>query len=109
MFTPQGDILSLPSGATCVDFAYAVHTTVGNTCIAAKIDRRLVPLSSRLTSGQTVEIITATGAHPNPAWLGFVATGKARSNIRHWLRTQQDNEAQLLENAYLNVLSLLYP
>jgi guanosine-3',5'-bis(diphosphate) 3'-pyrophosphohydrolase len=96
VFTPQGDILSLPSGATCVDFAYAVHTTVGNTCIAAKIDRRLVPLSSRLTSGQTVEIITATGAHPNPAWLGFVATGKARSNIRHWLKTQQDNEAQLL-------------
>lgn len=96
VFTPQGDILSLPNGATCVDFAYAVHTDVGNTCIAAKIDRRLVPLSSRITSGQTIEIITATGAHPNPAWLSFVATGKARSNIRHWLKTQQDSEAKVL-------------
>ncbi len=96
VFTPNGDILSLPNGATAVDFAYAVHTDVGNTCIAAKIDRRLVPLSSRITSGQTIEIITADGAHPNPAWLGFVVTGKARSNIRHWLKNQQHNEARIL-------------
>lgn len=96
VFTPGGDILSLPSGATAVDFAYAVHTDVGNACIAAKIDRRLVPLSSRINSGQTVEIITAMGAHPNPAWLSFVATGKARSNIRHWLKTQQVSEARVL-------------
>ncbi len=96
VFTPGGDILSLPSGATAVDFAYAVHTDVGNACIAAKIDRRLVPLSSRIISGQTVEIITASGAHPNPAWLSFVATGKARSNIRHWLKTQQVSEARIL-------------
>jgi len=96
VFTPTGDILSLPSGATAVDFAYAVHTDVGNNCIAAKIDRRLVPLSTRLISGQTVEIITAVGAHPNPAWLNFVSTGKARSNIRHWLKSQQVNEARLL-------------
>lgn len=96
VFTPNGDIFSLPSGATSVDFAYAVHTDVGNTCIAAKIDRRLVPLSSRLISGQTVEIITAEGAHPNPAWLSFVVTGKARSNIRHWLKTQQQSEAKML-------------
>lgn len=96
VFTPGGDILSLPSGATAVDFAYAVHTDVGNACIAAKIDRRLVPLSSRINSGQTVEIITAMGAHPNPAWLSFVATGKARSNIRHWLKTQQVSEARIL-------------
>lgn len=96
VFTPHGDILSLPSGATAVDFAYAVHTHVGNTCIAAKIDRRLVPLSSRLTSGQTIEIITAEGAHPNPAWLNFVVTGKARSNIRHWLKNQQHSEARML-------------
>lgn len=96
VFTPGGDILSLPSGATAVDFAYAVHTDVGNACIAAKIDRRLVPLSSRIISGQTVEIITASGAHPNPAWLSFVATGKARSNIRHWLKTQQVSEAIIL-------------
>jgi guanosine-3',5'-bis(diphosphate) 3'-pyrophosphohydrolase len=96
VFTPSGDILSLPSGATAVDFAYAVHTDVGNACIAAKIDRRLVPLSSRIISGQTVEIVTATGAHPNPAWLSFVATGKARSNIRHWLKNQQVSEARIL-------------
>jgi len=96
VFTPTGDILSLPSGATAVDFAFTVHTDVGNCCIAAKIDRRLVPLSTRLSSGQTVEIITADGAHPNPAWLSFVVTGKARSNIRHWLKTQQDNESRNL-------------
>lgn len=96
VFTPDGDILSLPSGATAVDFAFAVHTDVGNACIAAKIDRRLVPLSTRLSSGQTVEIITAEGAHPNPGWLSFVVTGKARSNIRHWLKTQQISEARTL-------------
>ena len=83
VFTPSGDIMSLSSGATCVDFAYAVHTDVGNCCIAAKIDKRLVPVSTKLLSGQAVEIITANGASPNPAWLTFVATGKARSNIRH--------------------------
>jgi len=96
VFTPKGDILSLPSGATAVDFAYAVHTDVGNACIAAKIDRRLVPLSTRINSGQTIEIITAIGANPNPAWLSFVITGKARSNIRHWLKTQQVSEARSL-------------
>ncbi len=96
VFTPNGDILSLPSGATAVDFAYAVHTDVGNACIAAKIDRRLVPLSTRINNGQTVEIITAAGANPNPTWLSFVATGKARSNIRHWLKTQQVSEARTL-------------
>lgn len=96
VFTPTGEILPLPSGATCVDFAYCVHTDVGNSCIAAKIDRRLVPLSSRLSSGQTVEIITAEGAHPNPAWLSFVVTGKARSNIRNWLKNQQVSESRQL-------------
>lgn len=96
VFTPTGEILPLHSGATCVDFAYSVHTDVGNSCIAAKIDRRLVPLSSKLSSGQTVEIITAEGAHPNPAWLSFVVTGKARSNIRHWLKTQQLSESRQL-------------
>lgn len=110
VFTPTGEIFSLPSGATCVDFAYSVHTDVGNSCIAAKIDRRLVPLSSRLSSGQTIEIITADGAHPNPAWLSFVVTGKARSNIRHWLKTQQVSESRqlgrrLIERA-LSALSL---
>ena len=101
VFTPSGDILSLPSGATAVDFAYAVHTGVGNSCIASKIDRRLVPLSTRIENGQTIEIITAAGAHPNPAWLSFVATGKARSSIRHWLKTQQVDQARALGNRLL--------
>jgi RelA/SpoT family (p)ppGpp synthetase len=93
VFTPAGDILNLPRGATAVDFAYAVHTDVGNTCIAAKIDRRLAPLRTGLHNGQSVEIITANGAHPNPAWLNFVTTAKARSNIRHYLKNLQHDEA----------------
>lgn len=96
VFTPDGDILSLPHDASVVDFAYAVHTDVGNACIAAKIDRRLMPLSTRLNSGQTVEIVTAAGAHPNPIWLSFVVTGKAKSNIRHFLKTQESDQARLL-------------
>ncbi|MDB6096132.1 MAG: guanosine 3,5-bis-pyrophosphate (ppGpp) synthetase, RelA/SpoT protein [Francisellaceae bacterium] len=96
VFTPKGDILALAQGSSCVDFAYAVHTMVGNNCIAAKIDRRLVPLSTRLISGHTIEIITASGAHPNPAWLSFVVTAKARSNIRNWLKLQKSSESHLL-------------
>lgn len=96
VFTPKGNILSLPHDATPVDFAYMVHTDIGNACVGCKIDRRLAPLSSRLLSGQTIEIITAKGANPNPAWLSFAATGKARSNIRHWLKGQQAVEAQAL-------------
>jgi RelA/SpoT family (p)ppGpp synthetase len=93
VFTPAGEILELPRGATAVDFAYAVHSDVGNTCIAAKIDRRLAPLRTPLLNGQTVEIITAAGAHPNPGWLNFVTTAKARSNIRHYLKNLQNDEA----------------
>ncbi len=93
VFTPKGNIMELPRGATPVDFAYAVHSDIGNTCVAAKIDRRLAPLSTSLESGQTVEIITAPGARPNPAWLNFVATAKARAGIRHCLKQLQHNEA----------------
>ena len=93
VFTPKGDIMELPKGATPVDFAYTVHSVVGNSCVAAKVNRRLVPLSVSLTNGQTVEIITAPGGHPNPAWLNFVITGKARSNIRHFLKSQQHAES----------------
>ena len=112
VFTPAGDILELPRGATAVDFAYAVHTDVGNTCIAAKIDRRLAPLRTPLLNGQTVEVITATGAHPNPAWLNFVSTAKARSNIRHYLKNLQNDEAtelgqRLLDKALQNINSAL--
>ncbi len=95
-FTPMGEIMVLPRGATPVDFAYAVHSDIGNRCVAAKIDRQLAPLSARLQSGQTVEIVTAKGARPNPAWLSFVVTGKARSGIRHSLKTLQADEAMVL-------------
>ncbi|MEX2326425.1 MAG: RelA/SpoT family protein, partial [Pseudomonadales bacterium] len=93
VFTPRGDIHDMPQGATPVDFAYTVHTDIGNTCVACRIDRRLAPLSATLESGQTVEIITAPGAQPNPAWLSFAVTGKARSSIRHALKTQQRSES----------------
>ncbi|MFA5959334.1 MAG: bifunctional GTP diphosphokinase/guanosine-3',5'-bis pyrophosphate 3'-pyrophosphohydrolase [Tatlockia sp.] len=96
VFTPKGHIMELPKGATPVDFAYTVHSGVGNSCIAAKVNRRLVPLSIPLINGQTVEIITAPSAHPNPSWLNFVVTGKARSNIRHFLKSQQHAESIVL-------------
>jgi GTP pyrophosphokinase len=93
VFTPNGDIMKLPRGATVVDFAYAVHTDVGNHCVAAKIDHRLAPLSTPIGSGQTVEVITAPGARPHPSWLDFVATGRARSAIRNYLKKLQGVEA----------------
>lgn len=96
VFTPNGQILELPAGATLVDFAYAIHTDVGNSCIAGKVDRQLMPLSTPLLNGQTVEIVTAPGARPNPAWLSFVVTGKARANIRHYLKNQRKDEAATL-------------
>jgi len=93
VFTPKGSIMELPKGSTAVDFAYAVHTDVGNTCIACRINRRLAPLSQALESGSTVEIITAPGARPNPAWLNFVVSGKARTHIRHALKQQRRSES----------------
>lgn len=93
VFTPKGRILTLPQGATPVDFAYAVHSDVGNSCVAAKVDSRLAPLSLVLTTGQTVEIITAPSAMPNPHWLNFVITSKARTNIRHVLKEQQQGQS----------------
>ena len=96
VFTPKGRILSLPRGATAVDFAYAVHTDIGNRCVAAKVNGELVPLRSVLRSGERVEVITASHAKPNPAWLQYVRTGKARSNIRHFLKTMQYDESATL-------------
>lgn len=93
IFTPKGRILELPRGATPVDFAYAVHTDIGNSCVSCRINRRLAPLSEPLQSGQTVEVITTPRAQPNMAWLNFVVTGKARSSIRHFLKSQQRNES----------------
>lgn len=103
IFTPKGDIMELPRGATAVDFAYAVHTDVGNQCVAVKIDRRLMPLRTELFNGQTVEIITSPGAHPNPAWLNFVQTAKARTNIRHFLKNLKRSEAISLGQRLLNI------
>ncbi|MBW5412659.1 MULTISPECIES: bifunctional GTP diphosphokinase/guanosine-3',5'-bis pyrophosphate 3'-pyrophosphohydrolase [Pseudomonas] len=102
VFTPKGRIMELPKGSTPVDFAYAVHTDVGNSCIACRINRRLAPLSQPLNSGETVEIITAPGTRPNPAWLNFVVTGKARTNIRHALKQQRRSESISLGERLLN-------
>ncbi|HAJ77361.1 MAG TPA: guanosine-3',5'-bis(diphosphate) 3'-diphosphatase [Gammaproteobacteria bacterium] len=102
VFTPKGMIFELPAGSTAVDFAYAIHTDVGNSCVACRISRRLAPLSEPLQSGQTVEIITAPGTQPNPAWLSFVITGKARSNIRHCLKNQKHSESVALGRRLLN-------
>jgi (p)ppGpp synthase/HD superfamily hydrolase len=102
VFTPKGEIRRLPRGATCVDFAYAVHTDVGNRCVAAKVDRRLVPLRTPLRNGQTVEVITAKGATPNPSWVNFVVTAKARAAIRQYLKNLKRGEAVDLGRRLLN-------
>ena len=93
VFTPKGDIMPLPKGATTVDFAYAVHTDIGNRCVAAKIDRGLVPLRTPLQNGQTVEVVTSRGARPNPNWLSFVRTAKARTAIRNHMKTMRSSES----------------
>ena len=93
VFTPKGKILSLPRGATAVDFAYHVHTDIGNRCVAAKVNGELVPLRTELRNGDRVEIITASHAKPSAGWLQYVRTGKARSNIRHFLKTMQYEES----------------
>ncbi len=93
VFSPKGEIIELPTGATAVDFAYAVHTQIGNTCVACEINGQLSPLSEVLQSGQRIRIITAPGAQPNPSWLNFVLSAKARSAIRHFLKTQQHDES----------------
>jgi guanosine-3',5'-bis(diphosphate) 3'-pyrophosphohydrolase len=102
VFTPDGEIIELPTGATPVDFAYGVHTEIGNTCISCRINRRLSPLSTQLESGQTVEIITAKKAQPNVAWLSFAITGKARANIRHYLKDKQRENAISIGTRLLN-------
>jgi guanosine-3',5'-bis(diphosphate) 3'-pyrophosphohydrolase len=102
VFSPKGRIFELPKGSTTVDFAYAIHTDVGNSCIACRIDRQLAPLSTKLQNGQTVQIVTAPGAQPNPAWLSFVVTGKARSNIRHFLKSQRRSESVSLGERLLH-------
>jgi len=102
VFTPKGKILSLPRGATAVDFAYAVHTDIGNRCVAVKINDELMPLRTELRNGERIEIITASHAKPNPLWLNYVITGKARSHIRHFLKTVQYQESAQLGERLLN-------
>lgn len=102
VFTPKGQIMALPRGATAVDFAYSVHTDIGNRCVAVKIDHELMALRTELKSGDRVEIITASHAKPNPSWLSFVVTGKARSHIRHFLKTMHYEESVRLGERLLN-------
>ena len=102
VFTPKGDIMPLPKGATTVDFAYAVHTDIGNRCVAAKIDRGLVPLRTPLENGQSVEIITGRGAKPNPNWLTFVRTAKARTAIRQYMKQMRSSESSDLGKRLLD-------
>ena len=102
VFTPKGKIMSMPRGATAVDFAYAVHTDVGNRCVAVKINQNLSPLRQTLKNGDRVEVITASHAKPNPLWLNFVATAKARSHIRHYLKTMHFDESVQLGERLLN-------
>lgn len=94
VFTPKSKILALPRGATPVDFAYAIHSDVGDHCVAAKVNGEPVALRTELRSGDVVEIVSAPNARPNPAWLNFVRTGRARSKIRHYLKTMEQEESQ---------------
>jgi len=100
-FSPKGDVLAFPRGATPVDFAYAVHSGVGDTCVGAKINGRIVPLRTKLKNGDQVEIITSKSQTPSPSWERFVVTGKAKSEIRKYVRTQQRNEYITLGRAVL--------
>ena len=93
VFTPKGEIIKMPRDATIIDFAYAVHTDIGNACVSARVDRKLVPLQTRLENGVTVEVITAIWARPNPLWLNYVTTAKARSGIRNYLKNFKQQEA----------------
>ncbi len=103
VFTPKGAILALPKGATAVDFAYAVHTDVGNSCVAVKINHEQAPLRTEMHNGDQVEIITSSLAKPNPAWLNYVVSGKARSHIRHYLKTIQVTESAHMGERILNI------
>lgn len=103
VFTPRGDIRRLPRGATLIDFAYAVHTAVGDRCVEGRVDRRRVPLRTELRNGQTVEIITRRGAKPNPVWLNFVVTAKARASIKNFMKSMRQSEVISLGQRLLDV------
>ncbi|GIT48094.1 MAG: hypothetical protein Ct9H300mP14_00220 [Gammaproteobacteria bacterium] len=108
MFTPKGDIKKLPKGASALDFAYAVHSDIGNHCIGAKIGNEAIPLHHVLNNGDHIEVLTARSACPTPLWLHYVVTGKARASIRNYLKSQQEGDAaklgrQLLDQALTSV------
>ena len=114
VFTPKGDIKKLPRDSTVVDFAYAVHTDVGNTCVAARVDKRMLPLSSKLYNGQAIEIISSDTSRPHPNWLDFVITAKARTHIRHFLKSLQTAEAvslglRLLQQSIIHIVGCDLP
>jgi RelA/SpoT family (p)ppGpp synthetase len=102
VFTPSGDIIELPRGATLIDFAYAVHTEIGNHCVGAKVNRKLAPLSQELINGQTVEVMTDSTAKPASTWLNFVVTGRAKSAIKYFLKNQYEDESMILGRKLLN-------
>lgn len=102
VFTPEGDIKRLPRGATPIDFAYTIHTDLGNRCVAAKVNRRLIPLSQPLSNGQTIEILTSPTASPNPTWLHFALTARAKSGIKQFLKSQEREESLRLGQKLLN-------
>ena len=92
-FTPMGKVIQLPRGATPVDFAYMIHSEVGNTCTGARVNGRMAPLRTLIQNGDVVEIITTANSHPSRDWLNFVATGRARNRVRHWVAEQQRSES----------------
>ncbi|MBU3630119.1 RelA/SpoT family protein [Polynucleobacter sp. AP-Melu-500A-A1] len=105
VFTPKGQIRALPRGATALDFAYSIHSDIGNTCVAVKINGLQLPLRSELKNGDIIEVVTSTNSQPNPGWLAFVRTGKARASIRHSLKTKHYSESlQLGERLLANAL-----
>jgi guanosine-3',5'-bis(diphosphate) 3'-pyrophosphohydrolase len=101
VFTPRGDVKAFPKGATPIDFAYSIHTDVGNQCVGAKINRNIVPLKYQLQNGDTVEVITQTGHHPSKDWLKYVVTSRAISKIRNWVKTEERNKSITLGKAIL--------
>src|SRR3989440_6739057 len=92
-FTPMGKVIQLPRGATTVDFAYSIHSEVGNTCTGARINGRMVPLRTQIQNGDVVEILTTANSHPSRDWLNFVATSRAKNRVRHWVAEQQRAES----------------
>ena len=100
-FTPMGKVIQLPRGATPVDFAYMIHSEVGNTCTGSRINGRIVPLRTQIQNGDVVEIITSSNSHPSRDWLNFIVTSRARNGVRHWVAEQQRAESMEIGRSFL--------